>query len=153
MTMKKIIITAYLLVATLISMGQQEGTANKNTTAKRLSFHSINAIGLHEGETGTSFQLQTVNGVQLHQWFAGIGAGLDYYTYRTVPLFLDVRRNLWNKRITPFVYADGGMNFPWIPKDVENSWYNSNFKGGLYYDIGIGYAIQTKNSGGFLLSL
>ena len=98
-------------------------------------------------------QLQTVQGIRYGKWFAGIGAGLDYYHMRTIPLFLDIRREFFNKKNAPFLYADGGYNFAWARDRDKSEWSNISFDGGLFYDVGLGYRIGTASKqNGFLIS-
>ena len=106
-----------------------------------------------EGETGSAFQIQTVNGLKYKTWFAGIGTGLDYYRFRTIPLFLDFRKYLFDKPGSPFIYADAGMHFAWV-RDRDKNWYGeSGFSNGLYYDIGLGYKKSVGKAGALLLSV
>ncbi len=107
---------------------------------KGLKFQSQVQVGLLEGEQGSALQLQTVQGVKYKTWSGGIGAGLDYYHTRTIPLFFDVRKTFNCKEKTGFVYASGGYNFPW-PRVQDKIGFESDFKGGLYYDAGIGYQL------------
>src|SRR5687768_15390308 len=94
-------------------------TAQKNEKKGcSCSFQSLLNIGLLEGQESSEFQIQTINGIQYKGWFAGIGAGVDYYRFRSIPLFLDIRKNILNKNFTPFIYADAGIHFPW-KKDNE----------------------------------
>ncbi len=72
-------------LSVIVSAQQKTGTGN-------WQFHSINNIGLLEGQTGSAFQLQSINGMQYKSWYAGIGLGLDFYRYRTIPLFIDFRK-------------------------------------------------------------
>lgn len=116
------------------------------------SFSSINQAGLLEGSGGSAFQVQTINGLRYHKWFAGLGIGIDKYKFRTVPLFFDVRRDLLNRINTPFLYADIGTHLPWV-KDSENTWWErSEFSRGLYYDAGLGYKLQLGKGRGLLFS-
>lgn len=96
--------------------------------------------GLLEGEAGSAFQLQTVQGVQWRTWSAGVGAGLDYYHARSFPLFLELRKLLDKGKQAAFVYADGGYNFPWLTP-AQKEWSVATTSGGLYADAGIGYQI------------
>ena len=144
--MRKYILTVSLLA--MISITQ----AQTAPAAKRYVFHSINQVGLLEGESGSAFQLQTINGVQYKKWFAGVSTGLDYYSYRTIPLFADVRWHILNNRKTPFIYADAGTNFIWTKGNTEASWYKSDYKNGLYCDMGIGYSIAFKKGTAFTIS-
>jgi hypothetical protein len=119
-------------------------------------FHSINNIGLLEGEAGSAFQLQSINGVQYKTWFAGAGAGLDYYRFRSVPIFLDIRKMFPLAANTFFVYGDIGMHANWLTEKQKNS--NSyvaalsDFNNGLYTDAGAGYQICLGNKGALLIS-
>jgi hypothetical protein len=97
---------------------------------------------LSGGSSGNYFQLQTVNGVSKGPWFAGLGAGLDYYRFRSVPLFLSVTRDLAiGKRDWLFLYLDGGTNLPWYkrPDLMEDYIVSSVFHGGEYWSGGLGY--------------
>jgi hypothetical protein len=117
--------------------------AQKINTTKRLQFHSINNVGLLEGQAGSAFQLQTINGAQYKSWFAGAGVGLDYYRYRTIPLFIDVRKQFGKRSNKLFVYADAGISFYWErDKDAKQFYYNDKFKNGFYWETGTGYKFK-----------
>ena len=123
-------------------------------------FHSVEQGALINGNQAVSGALQTVNGIGYGNWFAGIGAGIDFYRYRSVPLFLSLRRSLDMKNGNKlFAYTDGGYNLPWVTKDepVFSIWSwpgrtDYKYKGGLYMDAGLGYAVQLKGGNAFLLS-
>ena len=116
----------------------------------KCSFQSLNQVGLLEGETGSAFQLQSINGVQYKTWFAGVGTGIDYYRFRSVPLFLDIRKDLLKKNFTPFVYSDIGVHFPW-KREGELHYGDAKFATGLYYDMGLGLNFATSKNQGFSL--
>jgi hypothetical protein len=117
-------------------------------------FHSINQVGLLTGETGSAWQLQTVNGFQYKSWFGGIGAGLDYYRFRGIPLFADIRKTFGHAKSKPFIYADGGIHFRWLT-DKEKINYGSpgKYSNGLYLDGGLGYQIYINRKNALLLNL
>ncbi|MEO8108842.1 MAG: hypothetical protein ABI594_02365 [Ginsengibacter sp.] len=119
----------------------------------KLKFHSVNAIGITAGESGGHPILQTINGLGNKEWFAGIGFGVDYYRYKTFPLFFDARKNFGNKNKW-FVYGDLGYNFP--GKNVpgkEIYYYNSyHFSGGVHGDLGLGYRISFSEKSALLFS-
>jgi hypothetical protein len=119
---------------------QSSGLAQKTGSEKHIRFQSINQVGILGGNSEANPQLQTINGINSKTWFAGLGIGLDYYYLRTVPIFIDVRKNIFNKAVTPFVYADGGYSFPWKPDRINITWDGVvNTEGGAYYELGIGY--------------
>ena len=118
----------------------------------KVSFHSITQAGAIIGEKDDfDLSLQVINGVSVKNWFAGIGAGVDDYEYRSIPLFLDVRRNFEWKQTNFFVYADGGISFPWENKE-EKQFNNHVFKRGLYADAGIGYSFKIGKANALTLS-
>lgn len=131
-------ITICLLQASVV-VAQQ-----KNVKQKDLRFHSITQAGLLAGSSEGQLLLQTTNGVKYKTWFAGAGVGLDYYQVRSIPVFIDLRRNIIDRPQSPFVYADAGMNFPWIIQNEEN--WNIKYKTGSYFDFGIGYNFPLKKS-------
>lgn len=146
--MKKSIIL--LLLCTPVLLIAQEQAKKKNDCG--CSFSSINQAGLLEGSAKSSFNLQTINGLQYKTWFAGIGVGLDKYRFRSVPVFFDLRKDLVKKWNTPFLYGDIGVNFPWV-QDAENRWWErSEFDRGLYYDAGVGYKLNLGKGRGLLFS-
>jgi hypothetical protein len=133
--MKKLI-TVIALFAMMQGMAQEKG---KN----KVVFHSINQAGLLEGEGGHAFQIQTVNGIKIKSFFTGIGIGIDEYHTRSIPLFLDIRKDLKQTGKTPFIYADAGTHFIW-PKGKDEWVHYEN--AGLFYDFGIGYKIPVKTN-------
>jgi hypothetical protein len=114
---------------------------------EKLQYSSMNYAGLLEGDNGSAFQLQTVQGIKYHQWFTGIGTGLDYYYLRSVPLFLSLNRNLFNKPRTPYVSLDGGINFAWERRERSrwNDFISSDFSPAFYWGAGLGYKVGLRN--------
>ena len=110
---------------------------------KRFSFEGSAQVGLLEGEQGSAFQLGAMGGIRKNTWIASIGSGLDYYRVRSIPLYLNVQKNFFNKDKTPFVFVGGGHHFLWLPEYYsEWSWPSAlKTKGGLYYHGGIGYQV------------
>ena len=127
-------------------------TVNVSAQKAKPVFQSTMQGGLLEGERGSAFQLQTINGIQYSTWFAGLGAGLDYYHTRSIPVFLNVRKEFFKKEKTPFVYVNGGYHFPWL-KEGGEQWYTTETEGGLYYDAGIGYQVPVMRKSAFFFSI
>lgn len=65
---------------------------------KKTNFSSQNYVGLLEGEHGSSLQLQTINGARFSSWFVGLGAGIDWYYRRSIPIFTSVNKEFLKKR-------------------------------------------------------
>jgi len=106
-------------------------------------FHSINNVGLLEGQAGSAFHLQTINGVQYKSWFTGAGVGLDSYRYRTIPLFLDIRKEFGKTPNKILLFGDAGINFYWArDRDVKQFYSNDKIKNGFYGELGAGYKFR-----------
>ena len=120
---------------------------------EKLKFHSINAVGLSNGQSGGYLLLQTVNGLEFKNWYSGIGFGADYYQYKSYPLFLDARK-YFGKNDKGFAYADLGYNFAGKNKPGKEVYYYSSyhFTSGIYTDIGIGYKMKFIRKSSFLIS-
>ena len=143
--MKKYISASIILSLSFLLVNAQQ-INEKNSSAK---FTSIIQLGILEGDAGKTFgQIQLVNGIQQNAWFYGLGVGIDYYgSKRSVPLFVDVKRDLRKGNKTPFVFADAGYNFSWLRAGEKNIIWDMDYKasGGLYYEAGLGYKFILKN--------
>jgi hypothetical protein len=127
-----------------------EGVAQ--TQAHKLQFSSVNTVGLLVGSKGEAFAIQTIAGLKAKKWFGGIGTGLDFYDRRTVPLFLDVRRDLLNKKNTPYLYADAGTGFLWLKSPTRSAETSGSSSPMFNYETGIGYKLTGKNKTALVFS-
>lgn len=107
----------------------------------KIKFQSSVAAGLLIGEGDPAFQIQAINGIRFGTWSAGIGAGINHYHTRTVPLFADVCKALSKGPKPAFIYASGGYNFPWLREADKTGFGNNDTKGGLYFDGGVGFLV------------
>ena len=142
--MKKIILASLFLMAYCNMRAQN-----------KVAFSTQNYVGLLVGGSGNSLQIQTINGIRFNKWFTGIGTGIDWYSQRSIPVFLSVERGF---RVNPkknIYFSSGvGVNFPWQVNadDDWNSWSVSETKNGLYWNAGLGYKISvSKNNDAVLL--
>jgi len=112
-------------------------------------FRSDNYGGLSVGQMGSYGQARTVNGLTQGPWFVGLGAGLDYYRFRNIPLFLSATRDLTNgKRDGLFFILDAGVDLPWYkrkPQPYEN--LTSTFRAGPFWNTGLGYRWRFSDAG------
>jgi hypothetical protein len=144
--MKTIIILVVSLFIVLSTFSQE------NSIDKKIKFSSINQAGVLVGANKESAMVQTINGIRKDKWFAGVGAGIDFYVERGVPLFIDIRRDLTDKKNTAFLYADGGIYSPWLNFIQKERKLNSSISVGGYYDFGLGWKLTGKNNRSFLMS-
>jgi len=144
--MTKHILTGFLCVLCVAAcFGQQAATLTRHSWR----FRSDNYGGLSIGQMGSYGQVRTVNGLSRGPWFVGLGAGLDYYRYRNVPLFLSATRDLLtDKRSGLFLILDGGGDLPWYkrePQPYQN--LTSTFRAGPYWNTGLGYRWRLTDAG------
>lgn len=114
-----------------------------------LKFQSQNYIGLLEGDHGSAFQFLSINGIQRKTWFLGLGSGIDWYLYRSIPVFLSVNKDWKPSNRTFYLSLDGGANFAWESRERNrfNDFISYDFMPGLFWGAGIGYKLRFKNNG------
>lgn len=107
--------------------------ANKPIPPKESGFISINEIGggfgLANTEVDYSRSLLSVNTIAAYRFnkhfITGFGTGLSVYNGGTmIPLYLDFRYILRERKFTPFIVADGGFLF--VLKDFSSSGFFIN---------------------------
>ena len=81
------------------------------------------------------------------------GIGLDYYRYRTIPLFLDLRKEFFSGPDKLFVYADAGVSFAWVSDNQKSGYIDEKFSNGFYDDFGLGYKRVIAKHSAIILSL
>jgi hypothetical protein len=142
------------LVLFVLSVMVGTTTAQQKNVSSPWQFHSVNNIGLLEGQTGSSFQLQTINGAEYKSWFGGVGLGLDFYRYRTIPVFIDLRKEFGKASNKLFVYSDLGVDFSWVTDNEKMNYsVDDQFGNGFYCDFGLGYKVAVGKHNNLLLSL
>jgi hypothetical protein len=103
------------------------------------------------GESEPQEQYLLSGGIRKRTWLLGAGIGVDDYHTRSVPVFVDVRKQLHARINTPFAFANAGYHFLW-EKDERKDFFELDSEGGLYYDLGIGYQIGLTKKLKLLLS-
>lgn len=134
----------------VFAQAKPEGSFPKNKCS--CGFSSMVQVGPVVGGNTQRWMAQSVNGIRYKEWFVGIGGAVDFYRFRTIPVFLDVRRYLTQKITTPFIYVDGGVNLPWLMEREKPSYEKEDFKAGWYFDAGLGYRLSIGGRHGILLS-
>ncbi|MES2774454.1 MAG: hypothetical protein V4722_09730 [Bacteroidota bacterium] len=122
---------------------------------EKVHFSSNNNLGILVGGGGEGATVQTINGVRYKSWNFGIGTGIDWYGVRSIPLVADVRRSFTNKKFKPFVYGNGGINFPWATGDSYSIGFSSietAYKNAFYGEFGLGYKVSLKNQTAITMS-
>jgi hypothetical protein len=146
--MKRIALLFFLMVIVGNDAFLQGTQKEKNVFGSQVS------AGIVEGQYGTSFHVETVQGLRYKTWFGGIGAGLDYYYLRSIPLYLSATKFLSERNHSFYVQGNAGVNFVW-QRDQTPSWneVSSEFKPGLYWNGSIGWATGLDRKNSFLFGL
>jgi hypothetical protein len=107
-------------------------------------FRSVEYLGMVYGQNGNYGQVQTINGAYKGFWFLGVGLGLDYYRFRSLPLFLSVTKELMPAKNGLFLSLDAGTNYPLYkrPDNYYDGFSTSKFVAGPYWSAGLGYKIK-----------
>jgi hypothetical protein len=148
--MRNILLLSLLVLSCCVVNAQQKDKKKKPGCG--CSFNSILQVGMLEGSAGSSWQVQSINGVRFGKLSTGIGIGLDKYRFRSLPVFFDVRTDLSKKPNTAFVYGDIGLNVPWVVKANDNFWGTKTYDRGIYYDAGAGYKLIVGKNRGLIFS-
>lgn len=93
-----------LLLITVTGFSQQKDTA--------ASWYVSPAVTLLNGDHNVSQAVSIATGLRLKNWQIGLGAAIDYYKIRSLPLFLDLKYK-WRGKPAPFLFAQGGYNVAW----------------------------------------
>jgi hypothetical protein len=145
-----------LILSLVILYAFYPASAQRQAGLTTLKLTSVSNVGLLNGSYGASVALQVILGASYKKSFVGVGAGIDYYRFRTVPVFADFRQYFGQGKRNVFVYGQIGYNFDWVTeKNLQNEAFfgGYNFNGGLYYDMGLGYKIDFGTHDALLLSL
>jgi hypothetical protein len=135
--MKKYLVAAGCALAVTFCFGQSAGAGRNGW-----KFRSEENVGMAFGEMGGYGLVETINGLYKGSWFLGLGAGVDYYRFRSVPLFVSVTRDLpvGPKKHGLYVFANGGINLPWYNRDpLPDGIGTSQFHPGIWWNTGLGY--------------
>ncbi len=102
--------------------------------------------GLTKGSSDKSSVYFFSNGVSYKQLSAGIGVGIDNYSIRSIPLFLDAKKEFGKHKIKPFIGASAGINFPnptTEQKMIYGGWEQSvDYKHGFFTKASVGVSMS-----------
>ncbi len=101
-----------------------------------------------KGSSDKSNAVLFTNGLLYKNIMFGAGAGVDNYFYRSVPLFLDVRKQFGKARVQPFINASAGINFSHLTSEQKQSYaaYNNpDYKNGFYLKTSVGISVKVDN--------
>ena len=111
--------------------------------------------GMVNGSYETNIALSTSHGIKLKGWSAAIGTGIDYYRFRSVPVYLDVKRFISLGKKEFFIQTSAGTNiaYPKQEQKISQKWWSSwwppqndtfSFSNGFYSKAAIGMVFNPK---------
>ncbi|MEO8088590.1 MAG: hypothetical protein ABI763_17360 [Bacteroidota bacterium] len=131
------------------------GRSFKNTTTTYYDgFNSyVNDTHADEVNNNPSIGVQTINGYKFSPYVsAGIGVGFNIYSQvLLVPVFVGVRANLLDKRVTPFLAFDVGYSYS--RKQITGGTLARDDKGGIMLSPALGVKFNMTNKMALNLSL
>lgn len=112
-------------------------------------FVNMTSMGFLAGSAHNSqvapFSLLMVNGYRSSDgFFAGVGMGIEFFSTSYMPLFLDLRYDLFGTDVVPYVMAKGGYGLP-LSSDRTEYETSYEYSGGPLLGVGIGLKIRTRN--------
>jgi hypothetical protein len=130
--MKHVLLWATILIPSML-WAQKKGL---------LKYTNLSEVGILMGKTETAWNVRTINGITYKQASVGLGVGYDNYGYKSVPVFIDARKQFGNRKCKFVLYADGGLNFPLRSDYFPEKWNNGNiayqFNATFYGEAGFG---------------
>ena len=158
MRVRNIVLSGLMLLFVLETNAQQ----------KEGKWWIVPELGFQAGSFEPSGDMRLNGGINYKGWLIGAGGGLDYYRFKSFPIYVQSRNFIGHKRLRPFVFASAGIN---IPKEttvsktsfwLENTLIVNNlvavqptiytYKPGAYGELGFGYALLNKKNRGLMMS-
>jgi len=151
----------YFKISEVEKISSEPFQYNKKTYSGSIGFKpgfvNMTSIGFLAGSAHNAqvapFSLLTVNGYRTSSGiFAGVGAGVEFFSSNYMPFFLDLRYDLLGDDVVPYLVTKGGYS---IPLSAEDSSYDIsyNYEGGPLFALGVGLKVKTRNHLAWDLSL
>ena len=129
----------YMLLASLMLQ-----FSNTKAQVKALKPWLMPEIGVQIGATEPSGDLRLQGGLKRQNWYYGLGAAIDFYRFRSYPVYLQVQRVFSFRGTSPFLTASAGYNFK-KASDTVPTWIGSRVyerTGGYYAELGGGFIFK-----------
>jgi hypothetical protein len=105
-------------------------------------------IGAQSNEYKAPFSFNAIAGYTIEKnHMAGIGTGAEFLGKTFVPLFLEYKYTIRDKRVSPFLFARGGALIHVGPDEESDNtyyYYNKEYKGGATLTLGTGLSWATE---------
>lgn len=108
-------------------------------------------FGRNDNSIRFSAGLNTVNGLYYaNKFYTGLGVGIEFFDYGIIPLFIDFKYFLNDKKVAPFVDLQAGWS---IPIQLDSYWYNQKRYGGINLSGEIGVRKSITDSFAYTFSV
>lgn len=150
------VILKSLLVAALLSVGASNVIAQESQEVKYQGEFNISTAICAAEDIQNPFNFETIHGIRVNKHIS-VGVGLGFNLFREkwynddfknsfiIPLFVDVKWYILDRKISPYVSLDMGYNF-----GVGNKYGGC---AGMYTAPGAGVSFKLKGKGAFNLGL
>jgi len=148
---------------------------------KKTGYYNITQIGLFMGnqpysernpnyyDDRSDFQISPsitmINGGMFNEhWAAGVGVGFEIFDRNLFPVFMDIRRTLWDNRVSPFFafkmgYAFSGfrkkhydyLSLPYEPYNINDAFFKKD--GGLMLNPEMGVKVPLSENADMLFTV
>ena len=115
---------------------------------QRIGMYNLFGIGLNFSEYDANWSFTTEFGKRFNDHFA-IGLGLNYdrdYFISNMPIYLNGRAYLNNRKVSPFAYAGLGYSLAWKNENSDWMYQFNKVRGGVMGQVGIGYQLNFGGS-------
>ncbi|WP_295126780.1 hypothetical protein [uncultured Chitinophaga sp.] len=158
-------LAAGLCLTLVLSINVNNSNAQTNSGKRKNVLYNITETGmLYGNETGIS--IKTVLGYRFqHKYSVGIGIGYQHYylgsmlidveekqfpDISVIPIFADVRYDLLDKKITPFIYGNAGFSHL-VKMETTYEKFKQD-KPGVVFEGGIGQKFSASVRRSFIIS-
>ena len=118
------------------------------------SYTAIIEAGVLKGGSDNSNTILFTNGIRYKNAMGGVGVGIDNYLFRSIPLFVRVRKSFGNHLLQPFISASAGINISHPTNGQKSSYFFSDsarVKNGFMADVSTGVSVKIyKQLRGFI---
>lgn len=127
---------------------QSKSISTDQVYDNHLGFYHLFGLGWSIGEDNTNLSLSTENGYRFNEHLA-VGLGMNYDRYSplsALPIYVNARGYLHNRKVSPFYYAGAGYGFAWANEERAEGLDFEQVNGGFMAHTGLGYQINFSGS-------
>jgi hypothetical protein len=141
----KLFLSVIAICISFLSSGQQS----------KIRYTGSLEAAVVKGSYEANGAISTGHGIKYKNWSVSIGTGVDYYRYRSVPVYFDIKRFMTAGNKQFFVQASAGMNIAWptAGQKLAQRWWSSwwpnsdtlSFNNGFHSKAAIGMVLNPKD--------